>query len=159
MLCNGPYTALARKDTHSGIILAHFLFLNQRQTGQLAQQQTVHAGMRNDGGAALRVFGNGIQRGLHACKTGFVVFAAGRTAALRVGTEGFRIALVKLIVGEAVPLAAVQLDEVIQHMNGAGDAGDSLRCLPGAKERTAVYGFQWNRGKAFGQRGSLLKAQ
>ena len=98
-LSYGPSAAAADEHADARVVLAHSLFLAQRKPCQIAKQQPVHAGMSDDGCAALRMRRNTFKRPSHADETGFVFFAAGRTDALRTGAEGMRKALVQLIIG------------------------------------------------------------
>ena len=90
----------------------------------MTQQQPVYAGMRDDRGAALRIFGNIIQSPAHPYKTVSVAFTIRRAAAPGLRAKGVGISLTQLVKCKPIPGAAVQLDEVFQHVKRTLFAGD-----------------------------------
>lgn len=103
--------------------------------------------MRDHHGAAAGALRDMVERRAGAGEALLVRLTAGRARAPRRGAEVFRIAGADEVERQAVPFAAVELNQVAQHAGRGRVSGDARGGLPGAQQRAGVHGLNASAGE------------
>jgi len=158
-LFHRPLIVVVFEDVDCAAVLRDALFFMQRTAEKITQQNPVDAGMRDKCGGSFCVRGGMSECGICTREPVLIGFAAGRTGRLTAPAEVFGITLMQLVKCQAIPFAAVKLNEFGQNVNRTCRACDGLRRLARAKERTGIYGFDLKRRKMAAKAPGLCKAQ